>query len=88
MKPVDVTSLTQVDFGTENNDKEFKFEVCDQIRKSKYKNIFAKGHAANCSENAFVIKKVKNTVLWTYVIKDLSSKEILIEKDKSNRLQN
>ena len=29
------------------------------------------------SEEAFVIKKVKNTVPWTYVISDLNSEEIV-----------
>ena len=31
----------------------------------------------NWSEEDFVIKKVKNTVLWTYVINDLNREEIL-----------
>ena len=35
---------------------------------SKYKNIFAKGHSPNCPEEAFVITKIKNTVLWSYKI--------------------
>ena len=29
------------------------------------------------SEETFVIKKVKNTVLWTYVINDLNGEEII-----------
>ena len=41
-----------------------------------YKNIFAKGYAPNWSEETFVIKKVKNTVQWTYVINDLNDEEI------------
>ena len=40
-----------------------------------YTNIFVKGYAPNWSEEAFVIKKVKNTVPWTYVINDLNSEE-------------
>ena len=44
---------------------------------SKYKNIFAKGYVPNWSEEDFVIKKVKNTVLWTYVISDLNREEIV-----------
>ena len=31
----------------------------------------------NCSEEVFVIKKVKNTVPWTYVINDLNGEEII-----------
>ena len=47
------------------------------MRISKYKNIFAKGYTPNCSEEVFVIKKVKNTVPWTYVINDLNDEEII-----------
>ena len=38
---------------------------------SKYKNIFAKGYTLNWSE-VFIINKIKNTVPWTYVIRDLN----------------
>ena len=38
--------------------------VGNHVRISKYKNIFAKGHAPNWSEEVFVIEK-KNTVPWT-----------------------
>ena len=31
----------------------------------------------NWSEEVFVIKKVKNTVPWTYVINDLNGEEII-----------
>ena len=31
----------------------------------------------NCSEEVFVIKKVKNTVPWTYVVNDLIGEEII-----------
>ena len=40
-------------------------------------NIFAKGYVLNWSEEVSVIKKVKNTVLWTYVISDLKGEEIV-----------
>ena len=48
----------------------------DHVRISKYKNIFAKGYTPNYSEKAFVIKKVKNTVPWAYVINDLNAKNL------------
>ena len=51
-------------------------KVGDPVRISKYKNIFSKGYTPNRSEEVFVIKKVKNTVPWTYVIKDLNDEEI------------
>ena len=35
------------------------------------KDIFAKVYVPNWSEEVFVNKKVKNTVLWAYVISDL-----------------
>ena len=60
MKPVDVKDSTYIDSNKEVNDPEFK--VIDHVRVSKYKNIFAKGYTPNCSEEVFVIKKVKNTV--------------------------
>ena len=31
----------------------------------------------NCSEEIFVIKKIENTVPWTYVINDLNGEEII-----------
>ena len=71
MKPVDVKDNTYIDFKKEVNDKDPKFKVGDHVRISKYKNIFAKGYTPNWSEEVFVIKKVKNTVSWTYIINDL-----------------
>ena len=55
-----------------------EFEIGDQVRISIYKNIFAKGYTQNWSEEVFVIKKDKNTVLWTYVIEDLNLEEIVV----------
>ena len=55
------------------------------------KNTFAKVYTPNWSEKIFVIKKVKNTVPWTYVLKDLNGEKIVgmfykkrIAKNKSN----
>ena len=77
MKPVDVKYDTYIDFKKDVNDEDPKFKVVDHIRFSKYKNIFAKGYTPNWSEEVFVIKKVKNRVPWTYVIKDLNGEEII-----------
>ena len=52
-----------------------KFKVCDNIRSSKYKNIFAKGYTPNWSEDVFAINKIKNTVPWTYAISDLRGRK-------------
>ena len=76
MKPIDVKDNTYIDFGKEVNDNDPKFKVGDHVRISKYENIFAKGYTPNWSEVVFVIKKIKNTVPWTYVINDLNSEEI------------
>ena len=77
MKPVDFKDNTYIDFKKEVNDKDLKFKVGDNVRISKYKNIFAKGYTTNWFEEVFVIKKVKNTVSWTYVINDLNGEEII-----------
>ena len=77
MKLVDVKDNTRIDFKKEVNDKGPKFKVGDHLRISKYKNVFAKGYTPNWSEEIFVIKKVKNTVPWTYVINDLNDEEII-----------
>ena len=76
MKPVDVKDNTYINTDKETNDKDPKFKVGDRVRISKYKNIFAKDYTPNWSEEIFVIKKVKNTVPWTYVINDLNGEEI------------
>ena len=59
-----------------SNKKDPKFKVGDNVRISKYKNIFAKGYTPNWSEEVFVASKIKNTVPWTYVISDLNGEEI------------
>ena len=77
MKPVDVKSNTYIYSSTETNNKDPKFKVGQFVRISKCKIIFAKSYVRNCSEEVFVIKKVKNTVPWTYIISDLKGKEIV-----------
>ena len=77
MKLTDVKDNTYINADKEINNKDPKFKVGDRVRISKYKNIFAKGYMPNWSEEVFVIKKVKNTVPWTYVINDLNVEELL-----------
>ena len=77
MKPTDVKSESSAEYNVESNEKDPKFNVDDHVRISKYKSIFAKGHAPNWSEEVFVISKIKKTVPWTYVISDLSGEEIV-----------
>ena len=66
MKPIDVKDNTYIDSIKEVKDKDHKFKVSDHVRNSKYKNIFAKRETPNCSEEVFVIKKVKNAVPWAH----------------------
>ena len=77
MKPIDVKDNTYIDFGKEVNDNDPKFKVGYHVRISKYENIFAKSYTPNWSEEFFVIKEIKNTVPWTYVINDLNGEEII-----------
>ena len=68
---------TYIESSKKINNKDPKFKIGDIVRISKYKNIFAKGYTPNWSEEVFVIKKVKNTVPWTYIISDLKGEEIV-----------
>ena len=77
MKAIDVKSDSFAEYNEESNEKDPKFKVGDHVRISKYKNIFAKLYAPNWSEEIFVIKKIKNTAPWTYVISDLNGEEII-----------
>ena len=56
--------------------KEPKFKVGDHVRISKYKNTFPKGYTPNWSEEVFVVREIKDTVPWTYVIIGLNSQLI------------
>ena len=78
MRPVDVKDNAYIDsIDLHANDKDPKVKVGDYVRISKYENIFAKRCTSNWSEEVFAIKKVKNTVPWTYVINDLDGEEII-----------
>ena len=66
------------------------------MRISEHKNIFAKFYTQilNWSEEVFVVKEVKNTVLRTYVFRDLSIEEIVgmfygkdLQKSKEFRVE-
>ena len=73
MNPVDVKSSTYIDSSKDINDEDSKFKIFDISRISKYENIYV----PSCSEEVFVIKNVKNTVPWTYVISDFKGEEIV-----------
>ena len=75
------------------NDNDPKFKFSDIVRISKYKSFFAKGYVLNWSGEAFMIRKVKNSVPWVYVISDHKGEEIVgtfynkeFKTKKSNRV--
>ena len=68
---------TCTDSSKEIYNKDPKFKIGDIVRISKYKTIFAKGYVPNWSKEVFAIKRIKSTVLWTYVISDLKGEEIV-----------
>ena len=74
MKPFDVKLNTYIVSNREINEKDCKFKIGNIVRMLKYKNIFAKVHSPNWSEEWFTIKRFINTVLWTYVVNDLNRK--------------
>ena len=84
MKPTDVKDNTSIDYEEEVNDKDPKFKVGDHVRIPKYKNIFAERYLLNWSEEVFVINKIKNTVLWTYLLMILMVKKLLEHFMKKN----
>ena len=71
MKLFDVKPSTYIDSSKEINDKNPKYEIGDNVRISKYKNVRAKGYIPIWFEKVFMIKKIKNNVPWTYVTIDL-----------------
>ena len=74
MKPGDVSFAG---YNEESNEKDPKFKVGDYVQISKFKNVFAKGYTRNWSEEIFIVKKIKDTVPWTYVISDLNGEEVV-----------
>ena len=86
MKPTDVKSDSYTEYNVDSNEKYPKFKI-GNVRISKYKNIFAKGYASNRSEEVFIIRRIKNTVSWTYVINDLKGEET-VETFSEKVLQN
>ena len=72
MKPVDVKPSTYIESSKEIHNQDPKFKIGNIVRISKYKNVFAKGYVPNWSEEVFVIKKIKSTFPWIYVISDLN----------------
>ena len=95
MKPIDVTDDSYAEYNKYFNKKDPKFKVGDHVRISKQRNILAKGYAPNWPEEVFVVSGIKNTVWWTYVVRDLDGEEITrsfyeieLQKNQSRKIQN
>ena len=73
MKNADLKPSTYIDSSKKTNNEDAKFEIGHIVRISKDKNVFAKGYVPNWSEEVFVIKKVRSTVSWTYVMGNCSN---------------
>ncbi|GBN81884.1 hypothetical protein AVEN_231420-1 [Araneus ventricosus] len=54
----------------------FRFAVNDVVRISKARKVFRKGHLPGCTDETFVVYKRNPTNPPTYVLQDLSGKEI------------
>ena len=67
-----LTSDSYAEYNEDSTITKSKFKVGDHVRISKYKNISAKGYTQNWSEEIFAVSKIKNTVPWTYIIRDLN----------------
>ena len=80
IKPIDVTDDYYAEYrenSMELHSKQNpKFKVDDNVRISKYRNIFAKGYTPNWSEEVFVTNEIKNAGPWTYSISALNDEEI------------
>ena len=88
MKASDINSSTYIDSSKEINNKDSKFKIGDIIRISNTKIFLQKVW----SEEVFVIKRVENTVSWTYVINDLNGEEVVgtfykKELQKTNQIE-
>ena len=76
-KLVDVKSNTYFDSCKRNKRKGPKFKVGNNVRLLKLENILQNFYTPNLSQEVFAIKKVKNTVPWTYFINNFKREEIV-----------
>ena len=77
MKPRDVKDNNKRVHIDENNRKSARYNIGDRVRKSKFKNIFAKGYTPNWSREIFIVNKINDTVPYTYNLKDLNGEKII-----------
>ena len=75
---------TYIDFGIKNNSKDPIFKVDDHVKYQNKETFLPNGYTPNWSAEIFVIKQVKVTVLWAYLMKALMKKKLLERIMKKN----
>ena len=75
-KPID-TDYSVLTEKIETNHKDSKFKVNDNVRITKYNNIFNKAYTENWSKEIFIINYVLKTNSWTNKIKELNVEKII-----------
>ena len=88
MKSIDVTSDSYAECNEDSNVTKPKFKAAYSVSISKYKNILAKGYTPSWSEEVFVVSKIKNKVLWTYMISDLNGEFFMKRNCKKTSQKN
>ena len=76
MKPDDVKSNTSIESSKEINKKILNLKLVILLEYQNIKTLFTIGCTPNWSQEVFVIKKVKNTVPWTYIKGTFYKKEL------------
>ena len=78
LKPIGVKSSSYIKFCKKINEQDSRLKISDTVRISKYiKTFLQKSYVPNWSEESFVIKNVKKTVLCTHVASDLKDEEVV-----------
>ena len=82
--PRDVTPETWQDvwkrlyskYASQRGERKPKYKVGDYVRISREKALFEKGYTTNWSREIFQIRAVQNTIIPSYLLKDLDGEEI------------
>ena len=68
MKPIDITNDSYAEYNENPNKKDPKFKLVSMLEFQNIKTFLLRYILPNWSEEMFVISKIKNTVLWTYLM--------------------
>ena len=77
MKPVDINPSKHIEFNQENNKKGPNFKVCDNVRISKYKNIFANVYFQIGLKTFLWLKKLKALCREYLLLMNFTEKKFL-----------